>query len=291
MGKNLFRIKKLSIFAAYLVINHQTAYLMKKTISLFATLLLISVGLKAQDSSDSDNYIFTHLGGSISVGTDGIGIDVAAPITPYVSVRAGVSFFPRIKYTKDDVKYTRNGIQGKGEVKAKLNKIDGKILFDAYPFGLKNSFHVTAGLFMGTSDIVTASFIEDPISPIGGGIAKMIDGAQWSVRPDAETGAIDLRLKANSVKPYLGIGFGRAIPKKRLNVAFDLGVQFHGTPRLEGYAQATTTSGTKYQWTELEADDFDFGESFHDDVEDALKIIHKVKVWPVLNIRLTGRFF
>ena len=263
---------------------------MKKTISLFATLLLLSVGAKAQDESESDDYLFTHLGGSISVGTDGIGIDVAAPITPYVSVRAGVSFFPRIKYTKDDVKYTRNGVQGHGSVEAKLNKIDGKILFDAYPFGLKNSFHVTAGLFMGTSNIVEASFKQDPNVKINGGIVKTIDGDDWLVNPDPETGMIDLRLRTNSVKPYLGVGFGRAIPKKRLNVAFDLGVQFHGTPQVQGLAAANGQT----QWTDLGVENFDsdyFGQNFVNDLDDALKIVHKVKVWPVLNIRLTGRFF
>ena len=220
---------------------------MKKTISLFATLLLLSVGAKAQDESESDDYLFTHLGGSISVGTDGIGIDVAAPITPYVSVRAGVSFFPRIKYTKDDVKYTRNGVQGHGSVEAKLNKIDG-------------------------------------------GIVKTIDGDDWLVTPDPETGMIDLRLRTNSVKPYLGVGFGRAIPKKRLNVAFDLGVQFHGTPQVQGLAAANGQT----QWTDLGVENFDsdyFGQNFVNDLDDALKIVHKVKVWPVLNIRLTGRFF
>lgn len=271
---------------------------MKKTISLLATLLLLSVGAKAQSVPGTDNYIFTHIGGSVSVGTDGIGLDVAAPITPYVSLRAGVSFFPRIKYTKDDISYTLNGKQGYGTVEAKLNKIDGKILFDAYPFGLANSFHITAGLFMGTSDLVNASFTEDPISPIGAGISKNLpNGEQWIVEAigsDAAhgvPGVLDLKLTTNSVKPYLGIGFGRAIPKKNLGVAFDLGVQFHGTPQVEGKASLTTMSGTQYQWMELESRDFHFDESFNKDVDDAFKIIHKVKVWPVLNIRLTGRFF
>lgn len=276
---------------------------MKRLSSLLLAVALMTV-VSAQ-AQDDDNYLFTHLGGSLSVGTDGIGIDVATPITPYLSLRAGVSFFPRISYTKDDITYKRKvrwdnsgnptsdasypsiEREGTGSVEAKLNKIDGKILFDAYPFGLKNSFHVTAGLFMGTGDIVTASFTQDPKVPIGGGIVKTIDGDDWFVMPDPTTGQIDLRLKTNSIKPYLGIGFGRAIPKKRVNVAFDLGVQFHGTPKLEGYASANG----QYQWTELEASNFDFGDSFKEDVEDALDIIHKVTIWPVLNIRVTGRFF
>lgn len=261
-----------------------------KKLSFFLLLSVISVGTTFAQSSD-DSYLFNHLGGSVSVGTDGIGIDLATPVTPYLSLRAGVSFYPKIKYTKDNISYTRNGNKGQGTVEAKLNMFNGKVLFDAYPFGLKNSFHVTAGLFFGSSNIVEASFIEDVNAPIGAGINKVLDnGEQWTVK--AQDHAIDLRLRTHSVKPYVGIGFGRAIPKKHVNVAFDLGVQFHGTPQLQGHASITDINSVDhYQWLDLEAKDFHFDDSFNKDVDDALDIIHKVKVWPVLNIRLTGRFF
>ena len=139
--------------------------------------------------------------------------------------------------------------------------------------------------------MITGSFIEDPNAPVGAGIAKRINGEQWTVR--AINHAIDLRLATKSVKPYLGIGFGRMVPKptKRVGVACDIGLQFHGVPKLEGYASATTQNGTLHKWIELEAQDFDFGQDFQDDLEDALDIVHKVKAWPVLNIRITGRIF
>lgn len=37
-------------------------------------------------------------------------------------------------------------------------------------------------------------------------------------------------LKVSNFRPYVGLGFGRAVPKKRLGVMFELGVQFHGKP-------------------------------------------------------------
>ena len=37
-------------------------------------------------------------------------------------------------------------------------------------------------------------------------------------------------LKVSGFRPYLGLGFGRAVPKKRVGVMFELGVQFHGKP-------------------------------------------------------------
>lgn len=246
-------------------------------------------------SSASDRFLFNHLGAGVSIGLDGIGVELATPVTPYLGLRAGVSFFPKINVNVDDIDYTRNGKDGKGEAKAKLNKFDGKVLLDVYPFGNKLSVHVTGGLFIGGSNLITASFIEDSNAPIGAGISKKYnwgtpDQEQWVVK--ATSNSIDLRLRTNSIKPYIGIGFGRMVPKpnKRVGVACDLGVQFHGKPKLEGYA-TLTPGDSQHRWEELNAENFDFGEDFHKDVEDALDIIHKVNVWPVLNIRITGRIF
>ena len=263
--------------------------------------LLVANGTWAQSSSNSsDPFLFNHLGAGLSLGTDGIGIELATPVTPYLGLRVGTSFFPKIcvndnsgmvNIKVDDIEYTRQGKDGEGHVTGKFKKVEGKTLLDIYPFGNKFSFHVTTGLFFGSSNMITASFIEDPNAPVGGGIAKKINGEQWNVR--ANNGVIDLRLTTNGVKPYVGIGFGRMVPKpdKRVGVSCDIGVQFHGTPKLEGYASATTVSGTHHKWVELDADDFDFGKDFRDDIENALDIMHQVKVWPVLNIRITGRIF
>ena len=47
-----------------------------------------------------------------------------------------------------------------------------------------------------------------------------------------ENGNIDVMMKTNAVKPYLGIGFGKHIAQKhRISVAFDLGLIFWGTPK------------------------------------------------------------
>ena len=47
-----------------------------------------------------------------------------------------------------------------------------------------------------------------------------------------EHGNIDVRMKTNAVKPYLGIGFGQHFAKThRLSLALDAGLLFWGTPK------------------------------------------------------------
>ena len=62
---------------------------MKKILFLTLTFLLGTQHISAQD--DTAEYgIFNHLGAAVSVGTDGIGFDVASPLTNYVALRAAL---------------------------------------------------------------------------------------------------------------------------------------------------------------------------------------------------------
>ena len=48
--------------------------------------------------------------------------------------------------------------------------------------------------------------------------------------PVDKNGNVSGGLKVSNFRPYVGLGFGQAVPKKRLGVMFELGVQFHGKP-------------------------------------------------------------
>ncbi len=265
----------------------------KKILFLVAAFALVATSAKAQED---DKYIFNHMGAGISVGTDGIGVELATCCTKFLGIRAGISFIPKITVNINDISYDRNvpNHDGKGSVEASIKKIDGKLLFDFYPWRDKFSGHITVGLFAGNNELITASFKEDPLEPIGGGIVKKIGQAEWMVEADSKTHKVDFRLKTWAVKPYIGIGFGRMFrtpSDSRIGVSCDLGVQFHGQPDFQGYATAHTSTGDKHKWVTLEGGDFDFGDSFRKDIDKALDIVHAVQVWPVLNVRITGRFF
>jgi hypothetical protein len=85
-------------------------------------------------------------------------------------------------------------------------------------------------------------------------------------------------VKVKGFKPYLGVGFGRAVPKKtRLAFAMDMGVQFWSTPKF--FVEQNTG--------QVELEKKDVGNSDGGFV----KVMSKIKVYPCLNFRLTGRIF
>ena len=232
---------------------------------------------------EDDDNLFNHLGVAVSVGSDGIGFDIAAPIGNMFAVRAGMSIWPRITY-KTDVDPGTNSKSfilnkdGKIDVEGKANVTDFKLLLDYYPFK-KSSFHVTAGAFIGTPKVVTVYNSGQFLQKDEWGKAGIQHG-DYKIASD-ENGNINLDVKVHSFKPYLGVGFGRAIPRKRVGVTFDLGVQFWGTPGI---------------WTDVKDD---FGDKSYrklteqkngnKDLNKAIDNVSKIVVCPVLNVRLCGR--
>lgn len=193
------------------------------------------------------------------------------------------------------------------DVQGKLSNTTWHILLDVYPIAL-SSFHITAGAYFGPSDIVSvynkdAGFLK-PINAYNDGIVyaeskpatdnvrKVVDqnnlkmiGAElgdYFLTPNpADNGDVEATVKVNSFRPYLGLGFGRAVPKGRLGCQFDLGVQFWGKPEI--YAPTYNKATGTYQNEKLDPD------NVGDDAGKVLKAISKVSVYPVLNFRLVGR--
>jgi hypothetical protein len=146
------------------------------------------------------------------------------------------------------------------------------LLLDAYPFP-KIPLHATAGFYFGTDEIVK---IENTI-PVkdfdpGEGIAI----GDYIVEFDRD-GYGHGAIKVNKFRPYVGIGFGRSVPRKRFGVSGDLGVQFWGKPKV--YEKQTGMD------LEVTKDDLGSESNKYYDV------IAKFPVFPVLTIRLTYRIF
>lgn len=251
-------------------------------------LALLPTTASAQDEI-TEFGIFDHLGAGISLGTDGIGIDVAAPVTDWVGVRAGVSFLPNIKIKKNISIDEDPALYDNVDIEAKTKVFDFKLLFDFYPIKT-SSFHITAGAFIGGDKVATATntspLIRDKADYGNVGIVL----GNYRVTTDQQ-GNADVDVKVNGFKPYIGIGFGRAVPKKsRIAVSCDFGVKFWGTPGL-GVATAKPKDqfGGNLMYHKFTYDEL--GPNDNADLKDAIEIAEKFVVYPVLNIRLSGRIF
>ena len=257
----------------------------------------------AQELSPKDFGYFNHLSGGIVLGTEGIGIEVAAPITYDFAVRMGYSLMPKFKYSKGLNLNENKGAFTKDRVDigGKLNMGDFKLLVDWYPFRT-SSFHATAGFFIGRSTVVKIDNKEPFVKDNYKGVAGIELGVYDPSNPQSESrytlmtdpnGDIKGELEVNAFKPYLGVGFGRAVPKGRIGVQFDLGIQFWGKPELKAnmnYVDRETGENVT-NFEPVKRGRITNPDSDYQDLKDAVKTIQKIRVYPVLNIRINGRIF
>ncbi len=101
------------------------------------------------------------------------------------------------------------------------------------------------------------------------------DGKAYMMEPNNES-MVKVSVETNSIKPYLGFGYGSAITKdKKIHASFDCGALFWG-----GKPKIYTHDGT-----DLARDVRDIGGK----VGSYVDIIKTFKVFPVINLRLTYR--
>ena len=255
----------------------------------------------AQYNNDVEWGLFNHMSLGLGLGTTGISVDVAAPICPYVAVRAGADILPDIKFRpaldlgfnqeiKDFVyEWFNERLPDKIDFDGKLKYTAGHLLFDVYPFK-NSSFHVTAGAYLGNKELVNMNtlgyeFLLKTIYDYNHseireewGLGKIgVKLGNYFLEPDKE-GMINATVEVNALRPYIGVGFGRAIPTKhRFACNFDLGLQFWGTPKV--YLEGDNGK------TRLEKSDLD------PESAKALKKLSETTFWPVLNVRCAYRLF
>lgn len=234
----------------------------QRIIILSAIIISASVA-KAQnvDKLHAEEGLFNHLSVGLSTGLTGTGIDVAMPVHKLVTVKAGFSGWGvgDIKFKaintateitemqmveEDAVKQAR--MVDKVELAAKPKFWNFFLLGEVHPF--KNQpFYFTAGLFFGSRTFMhfrntnegALGFLYDAnqkvedynrlyktnYPPVGLKFGDYVFTAD-------EQGNIDVRMKTNAIKPYIGIGAGQNIAKThRVSLAVEAGLLFWGTPK------------------------------------------------------------
>ena len=234
----------------------------QRIIILSAIIISASVA-KAQnvDKLHAEEGLFNHLSVGLSTGLTGTGIDVVMPVHKLVTVKAGFSGWgvgdikfkaintateiTEIQMVEEDA-VKRAKMVDKVELAAKPKFWNFFVLGEVHPF--KNQpFYFTAGLFMGSQTFMhfrntnegALGFLYDAnqkvedynrlyktnYPPVGLKFGDYVFTAD-------EQGNIDVRMKTNAIKPYIGIGAGQNIAKThRVSLAVEAGLLFWGTPK------------------------------------------------------------
>jgi len=255
-----------------------------------------------------DEQFFNHLSLGLNLGTNGIGLEAAAPLGPIVSFRAGVDYMPKFTITQT-INYKRpaafnnidpsvleeryanipeNGVDV--EVKGTPNLLQGKVLFDIYT-STDTRFHFTLGAHysdkvrarlkaedktIAAVELYNQDIKNGKITPEPGyedGIKLQLEGYPITL----SKGRAEIDLTTNKIRPYLGIGWGRVIPRRAVNCTFDLGVSYLGKAKLID----------KYGGNEITKDDPRISADF----SDVINYINKVPVELTLQITIRGKLF
>jgi len=256
---------------------------MRKSIIFLLSVLFGTTTLFAQRDGVEP---FKNLSVGLNIGIlSGVGIDAGTYVSDHVGLRAGFSYLRTPSFENDFDAWVEEGqhanynYEATVKANARVNLSTFKVLADYYP-NKKWPFHVTGGFYIGASNIVTVDALADDIS-VDGKSYKKENIKNWYIdvgdtRIKAKDGKVDAAITTWSVKPYVGIGFGNTVPMKhRVGVMGELGVMFHGKPKI------TSKTDPDIMTHVAEADESD---EFFD-------VMHKIVGIPVLNIRICGRIF
>ena len=250
---------------------------MKKTVfTILAALALLMPGTAAAQD------LFNHLAVNAHVATTGVGVELSTPITKFITMRAGVTCMPGFSFNAEVdgqyYDYVNNTPRDfTVNLDANLKRTQGSVIFNVYPLAkakVCSSFFLAAGLYFGGDKLVKikghSDEIAEKINQFNGN--PYIELGDYKLPVD-ENGNVKGGLKVQKVRPYVGLGFGRYVPNKRISVTGELGVQFHG------HIKPYTSEGEIEAFDELTEKD------------DWKKVMDKLTVYPMLKIVISGRIF
>ena len=201
--------------------------------------LLIWLSTVVTAFSQKDFRAFDNLGIGIKLSPPlGYGLEAATGLNNNLIFRLGIITSKGITLKNynfslgfdEDYINQRFGYEPDFRAKPLLNLMHGNLLLDYHPGGV---FHFTVGVFAGVEKLGIDGYLVDEKN----NKAQLLPGQSW---PSIEMGdqtlemkdgraTLDLRL-GNAIKPYFGLGVGRAVAKnKRVAFKFELGVLYQGS--------------------------------------------------------------
>ncbi len=264
-----------------------------KKLMMVAVILLTSVGSVMAQKEYKRGFL-NHVGINVGAGTEGISVGLAAPVTSFFEVEAGVNVMPSFKLSGDlDVDVNTSSLPQVPNVQypheatihaeGSFDRTTFNVKANLYPFGGGTKFFIAAGLSIGGEKIAEVSGSCDELRDFSQKLPTPELKDQFRQAVSANLAGYNLQFDENynvqgdirckKVRPYLGLGFGRLVPKNRLGMRLELGCQF--MDKLKVYQNDT---------------EIDINKALEDAGDDDLsKFVKDLKIYPVVKFSFTGR--
>lgn len=264
-----------------------------KKLMMLAVILLTSVGSVMAQKEYKRGFL-NHVGINVGAGTEGISVGLAAPVTGFFELEAGVNVMPSFKLSGDlDVDVNTSSLPQVPTVtyptsatihaEGSFDRTTFNVKANLYPFGGGTKFFIAAGLSIGGEKIAEVSGSCDELRDFSQKLPTPELKDQFRQAVSANLAGYNLQFDENynvqgdirckKVRPYLGLGFGRLVPKNRLGMRLELGCQF--MDKLKVYQNDT---------------EIDINKALEDAGDDDLsKFVKDLKVYPVVKFSFIGR--
>lgn len=265
---------------------------MKKLIISGLAMFMSLTSVMAQEETGIGN----HLGWGVGFGTEGFNASIATDLTQYAELEFGVNYAPGFSRKsnggvfhspelgdKRPYLYYADKKEATLDVKTSINRATLDFKGSVYPFATKENF--TSDLFVSLG----ISFASKEIATIKGsctsnGIPQedldkplYIRAGKFMLPVDQKNGelVVDGSCRVNSVRPYVGLGYGRLVPKNNLGFRVEAGCQFAGDVKVY-HNDKEVELLSKYNIPPKST---------------AKKFMDFFSVYPVLKASLRGKFF
>lgn len=239
--------------------------------------------------------LFKHMELGLTLGSTGIGIDLAAPLCEFLQVRAGYDYmFPFQKKFHLLLQNEESSLEAYYDMTAKLTMGNAKLLADIYPFKYNKSWHITVGFYYGPSQVAKLESSSESANTYAGEVGYVqlgkfthdidLNGVSYSKGDDyhmkpADDGSILIKTCTNALKPYLGFGFGGRLFPSRYDwkVSVECGAMFWG-----GKPSQNVHDGINLC---KDVDDYP------SNIDTYIKWCNYLLVYPVLSVRISKMLF
>lgn len=168
-------------------------------------------------------------------GTNGYGLEISKGLNKKnsIAVRAFGLTSPNIELSNQEFDFDSTTLVANAKIK--LGAVG--LLFDFHPFG--NAFKITIGGTYLLYDISAKANVKDSLKVSNIKVSQQ------------QFGDINFGLVPQGFAPYFGIGFGRAIPKRRVGFGMEIGTYYMNTPKVSfkttGLIEPTSAEESKIQ--------------------------------------------